>query len=52
LIIRNLRDHVDQCGEQSNDRRTVDFLIWFNGTGNEEEMGMDVASGSLKVKSL
>lgn len=26
LIIRNLRDHVDQCGEQFHDQGTADFL--------------------------
>ena len=26
LVIRNLRDHIDQCGEQFHDQGTADFL--------------------------
>jgi len=31
LIIRNLREHVDACGEQFHDQGTADFSNWLDG---------------------
>jgi len=40
LIIRNLREHVDACGEQFHDQGTADFLT---GLMEQRRNGLDVA---------